>query len=208
MVFKVTRGADRMNKEMATELFQKVIPILNDLDVPYWIDYGTLLGFVRENDFIDTDFDIDISYNGVFDTVKILKALEQVGFEVVQDVINVNGTEFIRKLAINKWYKNKFAFLEIVSSFAHRKEGKMHKMIRMEDGKLLSAATPIEYLKDFVIEDFKGCKIRVPKRSEDLIRFHYGEEWRTPVKNGPKSISKTYVDPFMPVLLEDLILSE
>lgn len=33
---------------------------LKDLDIVYWIDCGTLLGVIRDNDFISHDLDIDI----------------------------------------------------------------------------------------------------------------------------------------------------
>lgn len=40
-------------------LFKKIIPILNAHQVNYWIDYGTLLGIIRENRLIPWDYDVD-----------------------------------------------------------------------------------------------------------------------------------------------------
>ena len=37
-----------------------VIPVLNKYNVEYWVDFGTLLGIIRENDIILGDEDVDI----------------------------------------------------------------------------------------------------------------------------------------------------
>ena len=37
-----------------------IVKILNDTSINYWLDFGTLLGIVRENDIIWGDLDCDI----------------------------------------------------------------------------------------------------------------------------------------------------
>jgi hypothetical protein len=44
----------------AEKVILKVKRVLESLSVPYWLDYGTLLGAVREQGFIGHDLDIDI----------------------------------------------------------------------------------------------------------------------------------------------------
>lgn len=41
-------------------LLEKVASLLNEEGVQYWLDFGTLLGFVREGGIIDGDLDCDI----------------------------------------------------------------------------------------------------------------------------------------------------
>ncbi len=50
------------NQEKIRELLKFVIPILNDFEIEYWIDCGTLLGIIREEDILKWDDDGDISY--------------------------------------------------------------------------------------------------------------------------------------------------
>lgn len=66
---------------------------LNKREIPFWLDYGTLLGYRRENDFIGHDNDLDI---GAFieDVTKINDALTQAGFKLVR-YYNTLDNEFI-----------------------------------------------------------------------------------------------------------------
>jgi phosphorylcholine metabolism protein LicD len=42
-------------------LLQKVVKILNDNKIPYYLDCGTLLGCIRENELMEKDTDIDVT---------------------------------------------------------------------------------------------------------------------------------------------------
>lgn len=65
--------------------------ILNEHSIPFWLDYGTLLGYHREHDFIGHDTDID---TGVFieDAERVKQALEKNGFKLVRRYYNVDGS--------------------------------------------------------------------------------------------------------------------
>ena len=44
-----------------TKLLNKTVQLLNKNNIDYWLECGTLLGAIRNNDFIHNDTDIDIS---------------------------------------------------------------------------------------------------------------------------------------------------
>jgi hypothetical protein len=71
-------------KQTAIDLLQITINILNEFDIPYCLISGTLLGYVRHNDFIPWDDDIDLLVES-----SIVKKMPE----------------------INKKYKNKLNFL-------------------------------------------------------------------------------------------------
>lgn len=64
---------------------------LNNNQIRFWLDYGTLLGYHREHDFIGHDTDID---TGAFieDAENVRNALESNGFRLVRRYHNVDGT--------------------------------------------------------------------------------------------------------------------
>ena len=48
--------------EKLREMVIAVTQLLNDNNFVYWVDFGTLLGIVRDGDLITWDEDVDISY--------------------------------------------------------------------------------------------------------------------------------------------------
>ena len=50
-------------KPTAVELLRQTITMLNEFEIPYVLISGTLLGYVRHNDFIPWDNDIDLLVN-------------------------------------------------------------------------------------------------------------------------------------------------
>ena len=49
------------NEDKLNELLDNTSRLLNDNNVTFWLDQGTLLGALREGNFIKHDTDIDIS---------------------------------------------------------------------------------------------------------------------------------------------------
>ena len=47
----------------------------------------------------------------------------------------------------------------------------------------VAACEPLELLKKFKEVDFFGTKLTIPYKSEELVKYMYGENWKTPDKN-------------------------
>ena len=79
-------GIKRINKIIAKENLLLVKNILDKEELPFMLAYGTLLGAVREHDFIAHDEDIDlIVMKEYFDHfVALLFIFRTKGFEVVR----------------------------------------------------------------------------------------------------------------------------
>lgn len=73
------------------EMLKTVVKFLNDNDIEYFIDGGTLLGCVRDKGQIPWDDDIDLGMNphNFYKLRKILKSLELLGFSVRDQPDNV-----------------------------------------------------------------------------------------------------------------------
>lgn len=60
--------------QILEEMFQKAIDLLKETDEPYWLDFGTLLGYHRSGGIIPHDVDIDIAMmESSYEKVKDLK---------------------------------------------------------------------------------------------------------------------------------------
>eukprot|EP00877_Chromochloris_zofingiensis_P004134 jgi/Chrzof1/13721/Cz08g09150.t1 len=56
----IIQGYQQLRRRSLRHLLCTVAPVLDDLGVPYWADFGTLLGMYREKDIILHDNDVDI----------------------------------------------------------------------------------------------------------------------------------------------------
>ena len=63
-------------------ILEKFLTILNNIkNIDFILFYGSLLGYVRENDFIKNDDDIDILIN-IFDVQSLLRQLKNLNLDV------------------------------------------------------------------------------------------------------------------------------
>lgn len=58
------------------------VDILDSCNVNYWLDYGTLLGAIRNNDFIKGDGDIDLGIDIEEDISSVIHSFIEKGFKV------------------------------------------------------------------------------------------------------------------------------
>lgn len=78
--YAIPRRQKRLQK-FGPEMLERMHRLMQSHNVPYYCDYGTLIGFVRDNGFIKHDDDIDISIQP--DTVKpsdVLKIFMGAGY--------------------------------------------------------------------------------------------------------------------------------
>lgn len=58
--FPGSQGYQQVRRRLLRRLLQEVCPLLDAAGIPYWADFGTLLGMYREKDLILYDNDADI----------------------------------------------------------------------------------------------------------------------------------------------------
>jgi len=52
---------------------------------------------------------------------------------------------------------------------------------------------PDKFLKEFVVVDFMGVKVRIPNNSEEYLKWNYGEDWKTPNPDWTYEESQGYI---------------
>lgn len=165
--------------------------ILNNLNMDYWLTDGTLLGFYRNNDFIDHDEDLDFgAFIDNFDEKLILDFVDD-----EWKLVSVFGK---RDCGLEISFKKRGIKLDIF--FFYKEDGKYwHGAWRKfkKDGKTLRNLIKY-YYDDFKLTqaDFKNEKFNIPQNTEKYIATKYGSGWKTPVKEwdwefGPSNAVKT-----------------
>ena len=157
---------------MSIDLFG--IRVLQDIEdaltIPWWVDFGTCLGAVRDSDFIPLDRDIDIS--AVFDhfaaTVCIAHLKEMEGAKVSEHFRTdgcVAGAHFTMKgvrVGIHFWYLDSGVYIYEGAAPGYR------------------LGIPKEFFESFEERDIRGQVVKVPSPPEPYMEFMYGPNWRVP----------------------------
>lgn len=158
-------------KHKAWKLLAKTKTIMDQLNIPFWISSGTLLGFYRQCDIIPWAMDVDI---GVFIedyTFRLIPEFERKGLRLthkfgrLSDSFELSFKEEDIKLDIFFFYTEGATMW---NGGTQARTGKKFKYI-------FPAFT-------MCWTEFLDLKVRIPCETGEYIRANYGLSWFTPVK--------------------------
>lgn len=151
---------------------------LDLVEIPIWLEFGTLLGAYRDNDFITNDIDIDL---GAFltDEDKIDKYLRKQDFRLVREFKLDGG-----KKGLERTYSYKGVFIDIfyflkdqqiIYTYGFEKKNRTtgdYIAIRYEfkDSGLMSST-------------FKKVNVYIPSDTNQHLKSQYGESFMIPDPN-------------------------
>jgi phosphorylcholine metabolism protein LicD len=164
-----------LNTEVAIKNLKDLDNICRKNNRNCWIQDGTLLGYYRENNFIDHDLDTDMGMMYKDLSIKILEEAKEIGFEYRfigfidecgQLVFKRNGV----KTDIFLYYTKKNQ--DIIYHSAYTTINKIDRRIDY-------------YYEKFNTKEinFLGCNLLVPSDELKFIITKYGENWNIPDKN-------------------------
>lgn len=182
---KANTELDSRRSSLLRENFQEVLKIiynsqLNKYDL--WLDFGTLLGFYRENDFINHDLDMDfgIIINDYDDFLEKEKYLIKKGFSRTKEFYYKNrlvelsysykglNVDFIV-------YRRKADVIESDTIFFMTNA--LWKPTRYE---VYNYSLPFSELEE---HNFKAVEIKVPNNAREYLSKLYGEDFEVPNTN-------------------------
>ncbi|QDG37697.1 hypothetical protein FJN14_04195 [Alteromonas mediterranea] len=166
---------------------RKIICALSDIaassNVPLVLDFGTLLGIIRDDDIIEWDDDIDMSVpQGYFE-----QAVDVVEHFITEDNSGVkwqlektrdkNGRGVGLVLVFNDLNN---ALSNFKTTFSVR-EFKDKKSVHLPSLGMWFA--PENHFRQTDTVVWRGSKLQVPYNAQEYLRFVYGDDWHTPKRN-------------------------
>lgn len=159
------KNSIKFNKEEAYKILHDVTPILEKYNIFFWLSEGTALGVYRDNDLIDHDDDVDISFRSEY-----LKTFKD---KVIPELKKLGYT--IGKLASLYYIMNDHIILDVDVLFENSSCG----------AKYWQPVKELEpHIKDFYIKEFRGHKYNIPK--ESYYEYLYGKDYMIPLKKKPQ----------------------
>jgi len=159
-------GIHRQNtlREIALDTIQA----FNDNKVDYWVDYGTLLGIVREGDIIRHDTDVDICVVDSPDMhIKLRNAMKD---------IHKKDKGYV--FTYHPWGAYRISKGLPISYFAD-----IYLTNKIEDRYVdPTGSLPIDLLGSRQYIEWKGISIRVPEDIHGTLKWRYGDDYMIPRK--------------------------
>lgn len=160
-------GIKKIDRVIAKENLLALKKCLDSNGIKFGLIYGTLLGAIRENNFIEHDEDTDIFMlaEDKEELINVLFELRNIGFEVGRH------TEKLTSLIRNGEYIDIYSFQ------------KKSENTRECDGYIINS----DFLENLDEYEFLGEFFNIPKDAEKLLVHLYGKDWKIPQENKPAS---------------------
>ncbi len=161
-------GRKKINRDIAAENLKIFYNIIKSAGFNYGLIFGTLLGAIRENNFIEQDEDTDIF---------VLKE-DKNKFVELLPVFKKSGLETVRygNNLLSMMRKN-----EYIDIYFFEEKNYWFKKIRTFDNKYNIKAS---FLNKPVGYSFLGMNILIPNNPEKVLEKFYGKNWRIPKPEG------------------------
>jgi lipopolysaccharide cholinephosphotransferase len=186
----LTNPSKPINKAIAKENLLLFKLVIEKTSLKFFLAYGTLLGAIREGDFIvhDSDIDIGMYFNDKDNFLSLLFDLKEVGLELVRFKNNLLSLmrhgEYIDIYFFEKKFLPKFGWY---------------------CGGLF---IPSKFLNQLESYQFHQNSFSVPNYPVDFLVYCYGRDWQTPVRNKhakPLFSITSFVLKLLPLSLKNLI---
>ncbi|MFO0955379.1 MAG: LicD family protein [Candidatus Saccharibacteria bacterium] len=178
-----------MNTTTALMLLRDVAAVLEKYQCTHWLSDGTLLGTMRENDFIAHDDDVDLGvWAADFDIRVIHELINRYGCRIVR----LQGTPddgmiiSVQRLTV---HLDMFFYYPLAKSEKGHPSAKIYHSIYFLEKPYNTSNKARRYncvypdFKPLVRRSFKGHEFWVPENAKQHLVAAYGKDWRKPQPN-------------------------
>jgi phosphorylcholine metabolism protein LicD len=166
-------GAVKKKQEALLELLIKLTQLLDQNSIPYWLDYGTLLGAVRHQGFVPWDDDLDL---GVFDRDrKVISELIKDNFDDTYSIYE--SGEHDKFLKFEKYYGINRVSIDL---FTYMNNNVVLKGEFYPKDIVYNKPFPEEAILPFRKLPFEGQEFNIPNEYHLYLKKNYGEYMSLP----------------------------
>ena len=140
-------------------LFNKIAQAQN---LGFVLFFGTLLGAIREKNFIKNDSDIDVVTSDEDGLLNIIPCLQENGFSFIR--YYSSRTRTVYSFSRNGVY---------IDLYLAKKAGENKYFLE-------GAKIPTSFVEEFKTIDFLGESFAIPVEYEKILVMLYGKDWRIP----------------------------
>jgi hypothetical protein len=144
------------------------------LDIKYSLNGGTLLGAMRNGDFIPWDWDVEYIIYGDVIWYDLISRLKSLGLDVTVTIFSGAPKILIHSVVLIEIFK----FVKKDSMYYRG-----HWIIKNNN-----MLIPSKYLDKLITFNFKGIKTYIPTLSQEYLTYRYGN-WEVPVVHEPEDFS-------------------
>jgi phosphorylcholine metabolism protein LicD len=187
-MLKIPDRPDRPDRiRRLEELLKYLAVVFDDAGLHYWLDFGSLLGMVRNGHLMAWDHDVEI---GIFreDLSKLAalrKKIEKPGYKLFMD--NRSPNVPCKKIKSHwKWPQIRLpgsSELDVeVMVYGTYPPSRDSKCVRLLGYPLhhKSLIAPRELFTNLDSVEFEGVNIAIPSQVESYLQLRYGPTWKVP----------------------------
>lgn len=166
--FTYEDGGKVLNKSIAASNLRDFKIVMDNLNVTFYLMHGTLLGAMREHDFITHDIDIDVCVSNEDFFLSAIPYLQEKGLKLCRYIKGVNYS-FIRDEVYIDVYILK----------------PCRGILNLYYVQYIGMFFPKKYFKGTEEIEFLGDIYHVPANPIHIIKYWYGKTWNIPIKDKP-----------------------
>lgn len=165
------------------ELLVHVHNVLESESIDFFVDFGTLLGFIREGGFLGHDLDIDIGVIVEDDNTR-----NRVRNALVNGGCKLSSTSIYNSTIIRESYTYSGIKFDVCFYETDGKESICYLFYVPNDADLMLNERYVAKMHYTLIDGvekrrFTDITINIPKDPERLLEEKYGADWRIPNRN-------------------------
>ena len=169
------------------EALYKLVDIFEANNVNYWLTFGTLLGAVRQHDFIGHDGDIDVAIFEHEYSEKLLSEILATGFSLYRRIDIYSKSGDVNGFELSFMYNNCQVDVFIFHPYSKDNSEKIYTFDFVgniiEHGVTIMFKQPRKLIlpwKGLTTIEMCGRQMNIPENFEEYLTVHYGKDYMIP----------------------------